>query len=122
LANDSSSSSPLSALASPAAPALEKKPETLVRSRAGGQLGQLAALSRQDAEEAIGIAQHRVGAFDDLLDVLAPRRQAGAQFVEDETEALRVGQALDVVDQVRVDAGAVVLHRQQVLAGPGLVV
>ena len=54
------------------------------------------------------------------LDVGAAAGQAGAEFVEDQAEALRVGQFVDVVDQVGVDAGAVVLQRQQVLAGAGL--
>ncbi len=50
------------------------------------------------------------------LEVAAAAGEAGAEFVEDQPEALRVGQRLDVVDQVRVDAGAVAAERQQVLA------
>ena len=129
LRSEASRAAPSSALACAAAPALEKKPATLralARERpedllgVGGELRQPVALGPEDAEEAIGVAQHRVGALDDLLDVLAAPGEPGAEFVEDQPEALHVGQLVDVVDQVRVDAGAVVLDRQQVLAGARL--
>ena len=84
------------------------------------QLGEAVALGGEDAEEAVDVAQDRVGALDQDFEVVAATGQAGAEFVEDEPEALRVGQRLDVVDQVRVDAGAVAAERQQVLARPGL--
>ncbi len=88
----------------------------------GGELGEPVALRGEHAEQAVDIAQDRVGALDHLLDVLAAAGQAGAEFVEDEPEALRIGQPVDVVDQVGVDGGAVVLQRQQVLARPRLAV
>ena len=69
--------------------------------------GQLVALGGEDAEEAVDVAQDRVGALDDFSSVFAAAGEAGAEFVEDQREALRVGQGLDVVDQVGVDAGAV---------------
>ena len=125
LRSDASSSAPVSELASAAAPALERKPATWARSReqrprislgVAGQLGELVALGGEDAEEAVDVAQDRVGALDQHLEVVAAAGEAGAEFVEDEPEALRVGQRLDVVDQVRVDAGAVAAERQQVLA------
>ena len=112
-----------------AAPALAKKPATWARSResgpqdrlgVAGQLGQLVALGGEDPEQAVDVAQHRVGALDQDFEVFAAAGEAGAEFVEDQPEALRVGQRLDVVDQVRVDAGAVAAERQQVLAGAGL--
>ena len=81
-----------------------------------GELGEAVALGVEDPEQLVDLAQHRVGADDDFFEVLAAAGQPGAEFVEDEAEALRVGKGLDVVDQVGVDAGAVVLHRQQVLA------
>ena len=74
----------------------------------GGELGQLVALAVEDAEQAVDVAQRRVGALDRRLDVGAAAGQAGAEFVEDQAEALRVGKFVDVVDQVGVDAGAVV--------------
>ena len=120
---------PRSELAWAAAPALVKKPATLgafARERpedllgVGGELGQLVALGVEDADQAVDVAQRRVGPLDRRLDVGAAAGEAGAEFVEDQAEALRVGQFVDVVDQVRVDAGAVVLQRQQVLAGAGL--
>ena len=86
----------------------------------GGELGEPVALGAEDAEDAIDVAQHRVRPLDHFLEVFAAAGEAGAEFVEDQAEALRVGQLVDVVDQVRVDAGAVVLERQQVLARPRL--
>ncbi len=124
--SEASSAAPRSELAWAAAPALVKKPATLERSArqraedlfgVGGELGELVALGRENAEEAIGVAQHRVGPLHHFFDVFAVAGEAGAEFVEDQAEALRVGKLLDVVDQVRVDAGAVVLQRQQVLTG-----
>ena len=88
--------------------------------RVGGQLGELLALRGEDAEQRVDVAQYRVGPLDQHLEVFAAAGQPGAEFVEDQAEALRVGQLLDVVDQVRIDAGAVVLERQQVLTGAGL--
>ena len=85
-------------------------------SRVAGQLGELVALVGEDAEQGVDVAQDRVGPLDQDLEVLAAPGQAGAEFVEDQPEALRVGQRLDVVDQVRVDAGAAAAERQQVLA------
>ncbi len=86
--------------------------------RVARQLRQLVALGREDAEGAVDVAQDRVRPLDQHFDVFAAAGQAGAEFVEDQPEALRVGQGVDVVDQVGVDAGAVVAERQQVLAGP----
>ncbi len=47
---------------------------------------------------------------------------AVAPELEKKPEPLRVRQPLDVVDEVRVDAGAVLLQGQQVLAGARLAV
>ena len=55
------------------------------------QLRQLVALGSEDREQAVGVAQRRVGAADNLGEVFAARGEAGAQLVEDEAEALRVG-------------------------------
>ena len=82
----------------------------------GGELGQFVALLVEDFEQAVGVAKIGVGALDRRRDVRSPPGQGGAEFVEDQPEALRVGQRVDVVDQVGVDAGAVVLDRQQPLA------
>ena len=61
----------------------------------------------------------RVGALDRRFEVFAAAGQAGAEFVEDQPEALRVGQRLDVVDQVGVDAGAVVPSGSRYWPAPG---
>ena len=81
--------------------------EDLARSRrrAGraGRAGRRGSRSSRSTSRRTGLAR-----LTSLLDVFAAAGEAGAEFVEDEPEALRVGQRLDVVDQVRVDAGAVV--------------
>ena len=94
---------------------------TLVRLRASGssarvavarQAGELAVLESEDVEHPVGLAQGRVGAVDHLAEVVAPRGEAGAEVVEDQAEAVAIGHALDVLDQVEVDRCAVVLQRQ----------
>ena len=59
----------------------------------GGELGQFVALFVEDLEQAVSVAQGRVGALDRLPMSLAAAGEAGAEFVEDEAEALCVGQA-----------------------------
>ncbi len=48
---------------------------------------------------------------------LPAAREAGAEFVEDDRQALAFGQAVDVVEQVRVDRAVGVLTGQELLAG-----
>ncbi len=124
--SDASSAAPRSALACAAAPALAKKPATwaaLAGQRAAGsrpsrwsagpagRAGRRGSPNRRSTSRRTGLAR-----LTSDLEVFAAAGEAGAEFVEDEPEALRVGQRLDVVDQVRVDAGAVAAERQQVLA------
>ncbi len=125
----SSRSAPRSAVASAAIAAFRRKPVTLVRLRASGsstrvavarEAGELAVLEGEDVEHPVGLAQGRVGAIDHLAEVVAPGGEAGAEVVEDQPEAVAVGDALDVLDQVEVDGGAVVLQGQQALALAGL--
>ena len=120
---------PRSELAWAAAPELAKKPATWARSRESGpRICSESAASwaswsrwaermpkRRSTSRRTGLAR-----LTSRLDVVAAAGEAGAEFVEDQPEALRVGQRLDVVDQVRVDAGAVAAERQQVLAGARL--
>ena len=54
--------------------------------------------------------------------VVAAGGEPGAELVEDQAEAVRVRLAVDVVDEVEVDRLAVVLQRQEVLAGARLAV
>ena len=42
----------------------------------------------EDGEDAVGLAQRRVGAVDDLAEVLAAPSEAGAELVEDQPEAV----------------------------------
>ena len=58
----------------------------------------------EDPQHLVGLAQSRVGALDDRGEIVAPRGEAGAEVVDDQAEALGVGLAHDVVDQVEVDA------------------
>ena len=84
------------------------------------EAGELVALVGEDLEDAVGLAQRRVGAVDDRAEVVAAGGEPGAEVVEDEAEAVAVGRAVDVVDQVEVDRLAVVLEGQQALALPWL--
>ena len=60
------------------------------------------------------------GAVDDLGEVVAAGGEPGAEVVEDQAEAVGVGLAHDVVDEVEVDRLAVRLERQEALALAGL--
>ena len=119
------SSAPRSAVASPAWAALLMKPPIRSRSRASGvstasplraSVRKRLVLLAEDREHLVGLAQRGVGAIDDLGQVVAARGERGAERVEDQPEAVRVGLAHDVVDQVEVDRRAVRLQRQEVLA------
>ena len=76
----------------------------------------------QDLQDLVRLPQCGVGAADDRVEVLAASGKACAQVVEDEAEALRIGQAVDVLDDVQVHLLAVVLERQEPLAGSRLAV
>ena len=98
---------------------------TCARSRASGAstVSELTAscsscvvLAGQDLEHLVGLLQRRVGAPDDLVEVLAAARHAGAELVEDQRQPLALGLAHRVADQVDVDRLHRVLDRQQVLA------
>ena len=121
-----------SAVAWPAIAALWKKPVMCARfSRQRlqhrvavlRQAGELLVLAGEDGEDPVGLAQRRIGAVD------RPRRGPGRarrgpppRSLRISRKRSRVGQPLDVVDQVEVDRLAVVLERQEVLAGAGLAV
>ena len=84
-----------------------------------GERGELGVLVGEDLEDAVGLAQGGVGAVDDLAELVAAGREAGSEVVEDEAEAVAVGDAVDVLEQVEVHRLAVVLQRQQALALAG---
>ena len=120
-----------SAVASAATLALLMNPETacaLAGERlhdpvaVAGELAELLVLAGQLGQHPVGLAERRVGAPDDRRQVLAPSGEPGPQVVEDQPEAIGVGLAHDVVDQVDVHCLAVVLQRQEVLAGSGLAI
>ncbi len=73
-------------------------------------------LALQEREQLVGLAESRVAAGDDLLEILAARRQADAELVQDQAEAVGIRLAHDVVDEVEVNRLAVVLDRQEDLA------
>ena len=85
------------------------------RSRAPGRASD-AVLVGQDREHLVGLAQRRVGAVDDLVQLVAAAGQAGAELAQQDREALAVGQPQDVVEQVEVHRRAGVRERQQPLA------
>ena len=70
--------------------------------------------NRRSTSRSTGLAR-----LTSRLDVVAAAGEAGAEFVEDQAEALRVGQRVDVVDQVGVDAGAVVPSGSRYWPAPG---
>ena len=84
---------------------------TRARSRASGAriVSELTAscsstrvLLGQDLEHLVGLAQRRVGAPDDLVEVRAAAREPGAELVEDQRQPLALGLAHRVADQVDV--------------------
>ena len=84
-----------------------------------GQVGEHPVLVGEDREDLVGLLERRVGVADGLAQVAAAPGQAGAQLVEDDRQALAVGQAQRVVDQVEVDGLGGLRDRQQVLALAG---
>ena len=88
------------------------------------EVGDLAAVAGQRRERGVGVAgevreragsagrgssapvelrQRRVGAADDLAELVAVAGQAGAELVDDEREALALGQPQVVADEVDAD-------------------
>ena len=88
----------------------------MIASESVGEALERAVLPGEDGEHLVRLAQRRVRALDDLRELVAPRREAGAEVVQDQAEAVRIGLAHDVVDQVEVDRLAVLLERQEALA------
>ena len=70
-------------------------------------------LVAEDLQHLAGLAQARVGALEHLLEVLGPAGEAGAELVDDQPQALAVGAAQDVVDQVLRDRGLGLLDRDR---------
>ena len=87
-----------------------------------GELRQALVLLGEDRQHAIGLLQRRVGPLDHLAERVATGGEAGAEVVEDQPEAIDLGLAGDVVEQVEVDGLAVVLERQEALPLAGLAV
>ncbi len=85
------------------------------------ELRQHPVLACERAEHLVGLAQCRVRTLDDLRELLAAGREAGAEAVDDQPEAVRIRLAHDVVDEVEVDRRAVAVERQQILARTRLV-
>src|SRR3954468_3632474 len=68
-------------------------------------------LRTQRGEHLVGLAQGGAGAADGCVEVLGVARHAGAQRADDEAQALAVGAAQDVVDEVRRDGRRRARHR-----------
>src|SRR5207253_468118 len=69
-----------------------------------------------DLEHAVEFLQRGVGALQDHLQVAAAPRQARAELVENDREALALRQPVDVVEQIGIDGAVRVVHGQQPLA------
>ncbi len=98
----------------------------LARERAEDRVGvdrelhELAVLAGERRQDLVRFPQRRVRALDDLRELVAAGGEAGAEIVEDQAEAVRIGLFHDVVDEVEVDRLAVLLERQQILPLAGL--
>ena len=83
------------------------------------ELGQGAVLAAQDGQHVVGLLEGGVGAADDVAQVLTATSEPGAELVEDDRQALAVGQAQDVGHQVQINRAGGLRCRQQVLARAG---
>ena len=81
-----------------------------------GQLGERLVLVGEDLQDLVGLLEGRVGLPDRLAQLRAVGGQAGAELVDDDREALAVGQPHDVAHQVEVDRLDRLGVGQQVLA------
>ncbi len=81
------------------------------------EIGQHLVLFREDRQHLFEFLQSRIGAADDGVQVRAATGEAGAEFVEDDRQALGLGQARDVAEQVDFHRAMGVRHRQQHLTG-----
>ncbi len=77
-----------------------------------GEVAEHLVLGGEDAEHLFQFAQRRVGAVQNRVQVAAPTGEAGAEFVDDDRQALVLGQVVDVVEQVHVDRARGVGHGQ----------
>ena len=83
------------------------------RVRVGDELLERLVLRRELGEHAVGLAQRRAGAADDVVDVLGAARDAGAELVEDDPQALAVRAPQHVVDEVDGDRRRRLLDRDR---------
>ena len=67
-----------------------------------GERRELLVLAREQSQHLVDLAQRGVGAPDHLVEVLAAAGEPDAQLVEDDRQALALGLAHDVVEQVEV--------------------
>ena len=58
-----------------------------------GEFARARVLAGEDREHLVEFLQRRVGAVDDHVQVAAAPGEAGAEFVEDDRQALALGQA-----------------------------
>ena len=80
------------------------------------QFRQHLVLAGEDRQHAVEFLQCGVGATNDHVEVGAAPGQPGAELVDQDREALALGQPRDVAEQVDVDRAVSVLHGKQVLA------
>ena len=83
------------------------------RVRVGDEVLDDLVLVAEDAQHPRGLAQARVRAPQHLLEVVRAPGEAGAELGDDQPEALAVGAAHDVVDDVRRDRRGGLLDRDR---------
>ena len=81
-----------------------------------GEIGEDVVLARQHRDHLVGLLKRRIGALKGRVQALAVCVQPRAQPGDDQPEALLLGQAGDVLNQVEADRGCRVLYRKYVLA------
>ncbi len=85
-------------------------------SESTASFGEHVVLAGEDRQHAVEFLQRGVGPFDHFVQVAPAAGEAGAEFVDDDRQALAFGQPADVAEQIDVDGAVGVLHGQQVLA------
>jgi len=71
----------------------------------GHEVLQHRVLAGEDRKHPVGLAQRGAAATDRGVEIVGAAADAGTELVEDDPQALSVGQAQDVVEQVRRDRG-----------------
>ena len=74
------------------------------------ELREHAVLVRQDFQHAVRFAQRGICAHDQFVQVFPAPEEGRPEFVQDDPQPLRLGQAVDVREQVDIDRARGVLY------------